>query len=240
MNYTVYKHTSPSGKVYIGITKRKPEYRWNHGRGYKEKDQLLFFRAIQKYGWDNITHEILYKGLSEQDAKNIEISLIKQYKALGLSYNITNGGDGFRGATHMIGRRASEETKRKMRERRKGTHSGSKNPMYGRHETAPAYGKYGKNHPASKKVYQYDLLGNFIKEWDCISDIQRSLNILVTHITACCNGRQKTAGGYIWRRQFDEKIKLDRERLSFDKDKARTDAELKRKALNRKPTNSTK
>lgn len=37
-SYTVYKHTSPSGKVYIGITKKKPEYRWNHGRGYKETD----------------------------------------------------------------------------------------------------------------------------------------------------------------------------------------------------------
>lgn len=37
-SYTVYKHTSPSGKVYIGITCRKPEYRWNHGKGYKEID----------------------------------------------------------------------------------------------------------------------------------------------------------------------------------------------------------
>lgn len=41
-------------------------------------------------------------------------------------------------------------------------------------------------------------------------------------------------------RQFDEKIKLDRERLSLDREKAKTDAELKRKALNKKPTNSTK
>lgn len=93
--YTVYKHISPSGKVYVGITCRKPEYRWNHGRGYKEKDQLLFYRAIKKYGWDKITHEILYSNLSEQDAKNIEISLIRQYKAAGISYNITDGGDGF-------------------------------------------------------------------------------------------------------------------------------------------------
>ena len=77
MGYTVYKHTSPSGKVYIGITKRKPEYRWNKGKGYR-KDQLLFYRAIKKYGWDNFTHEILYTGLSEKDAKNIEISLIRQ------------------------------------------------------------------------------------------------------------------------------------------------------------------
>lgn len=40
-------------------------------------------------------------------------------------------------------------------------------------------------------------------------------------------------------RQFDERLKLDRERLAFDKDKAKTDAELKRKQLN-KPTASVK
>ena len=231
MGYTVYKHISPSGKVYIGITKRKPEYRWNKGKGYRE-DQLLFYRAIKKYGWDNFTHEILYTGLSEKDAKNIEISLIRQYKSLGMSYNITDGGDGGRGL-HNKRKKMSDETKLKMSKSRKGLLAGNKNPMYGRHETAPAYGRFGKEHPASKKVYQYDLLGNFIKEWDCLSEVQRHLNILVTHITACCNGRQKTAGGYIWKRQFDERIKLDRERLEVDKDKARSDAKLKEKQINK-------
>ena len=238
MGYTVYKHISPSGKVYIGITKRKPEYRWNKGKGYRE-DQLLFYRAIKKYGWDNFTHEILYTGLSEKDAKNIEISLIRQYKSLGMSYNITDGGDGGRGL-HNKRKKMSDETKLKMSKSRKGLLAGNKNPMYGRHETAPAYGRFGKEHPASKKVYQYDLLGNFIKEWDCLSEVQRHLNILVTHITACCNGRQKTAGGYIWKRQFDEKIKLDRERLEFDKDKARSEAKLKEKQINKTTKKSNK
>lgn len=238
MGYTVYKHTSPSGKVYIGITKRKPEYRWNKGKGYR-KDQLLFYRAIKKYGWDNFTHEILYTGLSEKDAKNIEISLIRQYKSLGMSYNITDGEDGGRGL-HNKRKKMSDETKLKMSKSRKGLLEGNKNPMYGRHETNPAYGKFGKEHPASKKVYQYDLLGNFIKEWSCLSDVQRHLNILVTHITACCNGRQKTASGYIWKRQFDERIKLDRERLEFDKDKARSDAKLKEKQINKTTQKSNK
>lgn len=196
--WSVYRHTSPSGKCYIGITCKKPEWRWNHGRGYKERDQLLFYRAIQKYGWDNLTHEILYTGLAEKDAKNLEISLIKQYKTLGLSYNITDGGDGYRGATHMRGRKASESTKRKMSETRTGMYKGEKNPMYGRHGTAPAYGKFSAEHPASKVVYQYSNEGLFIREWVCLSDVQRELGIIVTHITACCNGRQKTAGGYIY------------------------------------------
>lgn len=198
MSYVVYKHISLSGRVYIGITKQKPEYRWNHGKNYR-KDQLLFYRAIKKYGWDNFTNIILYEGLSEKDAKNIEISLIKQYKALGISYNITDGGDGGKGL-HGKRKPHTEEAKRKMSQSRKGLLSGSKNPMYGRHETNPAYGKFGKNHPASKEVNQYTADGVFIRHWDCLSDIERELNIKVTHITACCNGRQKTAGGYIWKR----------------------------------------
>lgn len=156
-----------------------------------------------------------------------------------MSYNITDGGDGGRGL-HNKRKKMSDETKLKMSKSRKGLLAGNKNPMYGRHETNPAYGKFGKEHPASKKVYQYDLLGNFIKEWRCLSDVQRHLNILVTHITACCNGRQKTAGGYIWKRQFDERIKLDRERLEFDKDKARSDAKLKEKQINKTTQKSNK
>ena len=97
-----------------------------------------------------------------------------------------------------------------------------------------------------RPVIQYSFEGNFIKEWDCLSDAQRHLNIRVTHITACCNGRQKTASGYIWKRQFDERLKLDREKLTFDKDKHREDNQLKdkislRQAKNRSnSSNSTK
>jgi hypothetical protein len=40
------------------------------------------------------------------------------------------------------------------------------------------------------------------------------------------------------KRQFDEKLKLDKDRLSFDKNKAKTDAELKRLSINKKPSNS--
>ena len=47
-NYTVYKHTSPSGKIYIGMTCQKPKDRWGKdGNGYKGQP---FYNAIQKYG----------------------------------------------------------------------------------------------------------------------------------------------------------------------------------------------
>lgn len=39
-------------------------------------------------------------------------------------------------------------------------------------------------------------------------------------------------------RQFDKRLQLDKERLAFDKKKAQTDAELKRKQINKKPNTS--
>lgn len=56
--YCVYAHINKvNGKIYIGQTCRKPEYRWNDGKGYKEC--TYFYNAIEKYGWDNFDHEIL-------------------------------------------------------------------------------------------------------------------------------------------------------------------------------------
>ncbi len=59
--------------------------------------------------------------------------------------------------------------------------------------------KNDKEHPCSKKVNQYDLNGNFIKQWDCISTATKKLNISVASICNCCSNRTKRAGKYIWR-----------------------------------------
>lgn len=89
----IYKHTCPNGKVYIGQTKQKPERRWQHGNGYKEND--YFYRAIKKYGWNNIKHEILADDLATEEANELEIQLISQYKANDRScgYNRHSGGE---------------------------------------------------------------------------------------------------------------------------------------------------
>nr|DAG98231.1 MAG TPA: intron associated endonuclease [Crassvirales sp.] len=106
-NFSVYLHKSPSGKVYVGITKKKRvKDRWDNGNGYK--NNIIFYRAINKYGWDNIEHIILFRDLSEKRAKNLEVDLIRHYKSLGISYNITDGGDG------TYGWIPSEETKNKI------------------------------------------------------------------------------------------------------------------------------
>ena len=59
--------------------------------------------------------------------------------------------------------------------------------------------RYGKNNPSAKQVIQYDLQGNEIEVYHCIAEAVKETNINKTSIGKCCNNRQKTAGGYIWK-----------------------------------------
>lgn len=142
--YYIYKHTFPNGKIYIGITRQnKPEDRWMNGRGYNNKCQIVMWRAIQKYGWKSIKHEILHDGLEEQEAKELEVYYITQVYHSNLKqhgYNQTIGGDGVLGYFHTDETRdkISQASKRmwsdlKFRKKMSANHSGDKNANYGKH-----------------------------------------------------------------------------------------------------------
>ena len=109
--YTVYKHTSPSGKTYIGITRRDVKLRWGNGGGYCQNP--IFSKAIKKYGWSNIVHEILFEGLSREEAENKEIELIAKYKSNDgkHGYNVANGGRCTGTYTDEMRRRVSESNR---------------------------------------------------------------------------------------------------------------------------------
>ncbi|MBO5143016.1 MAG: GIY-YIG nuclease family protein [Clostridia bacterium] len=134
--YSVYIHINKfNGKVYVGITCRKPEYRWNNGKGYYKKGQSKMYNAIQKYGWENFEHKILFENLTKEEAEQKEIELIEQYKSYDdkFGYNITKGGN-------CVGN-MTEETKRKISEANKGKQGWNKGIHIGIGEENPFYGK---------------------------------------------------------------------------------------------------
>lgn len=67
-------------------------------------------------------------------------------------------------------------------------------------------GKYAKR---SKKVIQYTLDGIFVKEWDYIKEAESfyNSNINAKNIVACCNNKQKSAYGFIWKHSLTQTYK---------------------------------
>lgn len=144
--YYLYKHTFPNNKVYIGITSQNPTRRWRNGKGYLMKNpttnaytQPLMAYAIEKYGWDNVSHEILLqtsdKLLIEQKERYY-ITEVYHSNDERFGYNIANGGNYyglFSDKTKELlsikkkgtipwnkGKTFSEEAKKRMSEAHKG------------------------------------------------------------------------------------------------------------------------
>lgn len=179
--YYVYKHTSPSNKVYIGIT-INPKKRWNKSH-YKYNEH--FNNAINKYRWNNFNHEILFSNLTIEEAKQKEIELIAYYDSTNPSkgYNISLGGDIM-----------SESSIKKISKIRK------------KQGLLEKYIKYINNN--SRKINQYDLDGNLIKTWNSYYEIQKEFNNNAnrSNIYACCIRKERNKStkilsylGYQWR-----------------------------------------
>lgn len=204
-NYSVYRHTAPSGKVYVGITKHKNiNRRWLKGLGYKKAGIFRF--AIEKYGWDNIKHEVLLTNISESEAKYAEKYLIKWYKIHKMSYNLTDGGDGCVGRDPWNkGMHCSEETKKKIGNANKG----ERNAWW--HKEFPEEMKRkiseAKKGIATKvsKVNQFTLSGDFVREWESISEAARSLHLDGSAISKCCRGKRNYVGKFKWQYKDENK-----------------------------------
>lgn len=240
-NYKVYIHIFPNSKVYIGITGQKLTKRWNNGNGYKSNSYMT--NAIKKYGWENIEHKVLYENLTKKEAEQKEIELIKQYKSniKKYGYNILEGGNASGGLTkdgiqkmakaqkelwknkeyrkHMVeihtGKKASEETKKKMsksnsrywlgkklpkevvikmKEKLKGKEPWNKGTK-GIMKANKTSFKKGEIHSVTKKVMCIET--GII--YNTINEASRKLNINATCIINVCKGKQNTAGGYHWK-----------------------------------------
>lgn len=221
-NCCVYEHENlTNGKRYFGITTRNPITRWgNGGTGYKSNQH--FWSAIQKYGWDEgFSHKILFDGLSESEAREIEEILITDYETHDPEhgYNNTFGGEL---------ERPNEETRRKMSEAQKGKtlneetrrkiseNNAMKRPEVRRKNSEVQKGKHlseehrrkisanhadmsGENNTMSRPVEAINPeTGLRAHCFDSVGSAGRA-GFRRSHISECCNGKRKTHKGYIWR-----------------------------------------
>lgn len=215
-NYCVYKHTTPNGKVYIGITQQEPSARWQHdGAGYKNAGRFRY--AIRKYGWGNIQHEILATGLSYDLASAAERKLIKRYDSRNpdKGYNVKPGGEAESGWS------LSEAARDKIRQSK----LGSNNPMFGKKLSAEHRARISRanvgTHKSEETLARMREAQSHRSEdtRKRLSDAQNKTPVLcvelntvypgasiaaretgasVSNIVACCKGRRRTTGGYHW------------------------------------------
>ena len=186
--YCVYCHIVPNGKRYYGMSKYV-EQRWGKdGNGYKEN--IDFYSDILFYGWDNIEHIIVAKGLSKDEAEWLEEELIRENRTYDSEY----------GYNVRLGSRWTNEEKETM--------SGINHPMYGKHHTEETRNKISKihkgkvlseetkakisgaNHHKAKSVICLTTMTIFYR----VGDAAKYYGINRHHISSCCNGKLKSAG----------------------------------------------
>ena len=213
--YTVYQHKNKiNGKFYIGITSQKPEQRWgSQGSNYKSSPH--FYSAIQKYGWDNFEHNILFTDLTKEQACLKEQELIKEYNSMNreFGYNSTSGGDIFtmneetkqKMSQAMIrnqnglGHPCSEEKKEKISNAQKGRKFTEEHKQKlseaakNRHVPCSEEKKQILKEKSHKKSVYCEELD---KIFESVQECSRQLGIPATSISKLCNGRGKTLKGY--------------------------------------------
>lgn len=214
--YTVYQHKNKTnGKIYIGITSQTPEERWG-ANGLNYKSSPHFYAAIQKYGWDNFEHNILYTNLTKDEACQKEQELISYFNSMNreYGYNSTSGGESFimneetkqKISQAMIGNRnglghpCSPEKAKKISEAQKGRtfteeHKQKLSEAAKQRHTPcseETKKKLSQNYSHKRKVYCEEL----DTIYDSVQECGRILGIPATNISKLCNGRGKTLKGY--------------------------------------------
>jgi group I intron endonuclease len=224
--YKVYKYTNLiNGKIYIGQTMESIEMRAGHN-GYKYRKCPYFYNAIQKYGWKNFTSEILADNLTREQANELEIEYIKKFNSQNpeIGYNISDGGN-----TNSVLRKKIYQYSLNGEYIREWESLADARRFYGQ-EIVPmecgrmrsvgyqwSYEKLDKMPPnhnpntgTSKKVYQYNLDGDFIAEYSSMSEAARANGADdPKHISQCCNNERRSAIGFRWSFERVDKLPYD-------------------------------
>lgn len=210
----IYKTTNNiNGKIYIGqhITDRLSD-------GYKGSG-IVIEQAFKKYGKHNFKMDILefYEGDSKEEFNNLERSYIEKFDSINpeIGYNRTLCcGGGFLGEEVYKKRvyRHSEEAKRKIGLAHKGkivskeTIEKMRKANLGKvnnckKKTIEERKKRVISRKRERPILQYDLDGNFIREWESLCEAGRFYGLCygASAIKVACDNPNRTCKGFKWK-----------------------------------------
>ena len=202
----VYRHIFPNGKSYIGITSQYPYWRrWRGGSGYFHQPKV--YHAIQKYGWENVRHEILSEALTLAEANAVEQEMIAKYNSVEFGYNISAGGGG------TFGIPCSDETRAKIGRANRG--KPTSDPMRlarytrehgawnkGKSLTGEHYRKVAEERKrrCNKRIACCDpVTHRLLKIYDSCTNAATAVGVSKENISRCALGGRKTSAGFEWR-----------------------------------------
>ncbi len=189
--WKVYIHQNKTnGKMYVGITSLPLSKRFeSNGNGYKHHN-VKFWRAIQKYGWDNFEHILFAKNLTESEANNMEALLIDKLDTIDNGYNCRGGGKAGK---------LSNETKELIRQKRAQQiisyesimKTAEKNRGIKRTEEFKSAIREAKR-KYMKKVYCFETG----ETYDSITAASKALKLTKSFVSQVCNNIISSAHGY--------------------------------------------
>lgn len=212
--YTLSSTRNPNIIRYIGKSKQKLSRRLSQHLCAAKKAKETNYKLNYNYNWINKElsegYEIIIEELDSVNFQEneswewLEQYWISQMKIWGFNItNLTDGGDGNKNqhfSKETIQKRAEKlrgiprdlETRRKISESHKGKILSEETKNKVSNSIKELQGR---------KILQYDLDGNKIKEWNCIVDAAKQLNIDKANIGHCCSHKENhnSAGGFIWR-----------------------------------------
>jgi hypothetical protein len=181
----LYRHIrlDTNQPFYIGISNIDDNYK----RAYKRTCRNKHWTNIINY--TNYDVQILIDNLTIEEAKEKEKEFISLYGRVDLKtgclVNLTDGGDG------VLNMNTNSELRMKLSK-----------AAIGKKMSELAKIKMGNNQKLP--ILQYDLQGNFIKEWDGIIDATKEVGKHSTNIMRCCQGKFKQAYGFVWKYKYPE------------------------------------
>lgn len=201
----IYKMTNMvNGKVYIGQTVRSVEERMlEHYR----HDTILVDKAIQKYGKDNFSVEVIDTAATIDELNAKEQYWIEQYDSITPNgYNQCAGGDNTMGYHHR------EESKQKMSEAKAESYLGEGNPFYGKEHSEESKQKMsqarkGLAHLTEEQVKKLRQSHHTVRVmnvetgeiFDSVQAAANKYGLKDTHITRVCKGKRNRTGGFHWK-----------------------------------------